>query len=85
MQLFDLYYVVEFEVLTVVTMKYVVFGMWRCVSLVRNNVLEKSNSTIVRMERISEPRTTLALTGKWSMRRKNVEETSQDASMASYC
>jgi hypothetical protein len=25
MQLFDLYYVVEFEVLTVVTMKYVVF------------------------------------------------------------
>jgi hypothetical protein len=52
---------VRFEVFTVVTMKNGIFWDVRCVALVRTDVSEELNASIIRETRIGEPGT-LAVT-----------------------
>jgi hypothetical protein len=47
-------------------------GMWRCVELVRTDVLEECSAYIIRVTRIGDIGTTLAVTGNRRSQRRNI-------------
>jgi hypothetical protein len=61
------------------------YGMLRSVALVRTDVLEELSVSFIRVTRISEPGTTLAVTSnRRTLRRSSLGISLQRASVASY-